>query len=276
MRSFPWSVGFEPTRPGAWTIAVDGRAITTAVPLAEWIGRINRPVTIVASGPSARQHPLAELRSNGRLVVAVNGAPAILAEHGIRPDAWIVSDPRAAFQIERNFPHASDTPLAVTPVTAATIVQQFPAGIVRRPLCLIERVNQWHGVRSLENEELLELNARSGSPFVFPATGVRKSIVGWSHRPELGFFSGCTVVFAALQLVIGLGAREIEIVGMDLGSEGHAYHEGAGALPTSLAADYQDRILPAFELMHEVLRESGVAVRNRSPVCPLPRRLFAS
>ena len=78
-----------------------------------------------------------------------------------------------------------------------------------------------------------------------------------------------------MQLVIGLGARDIEIIGMDLGCAGHVCHEGVDVLPTSLAADYAERILPAFEVMHEALRGSGVAVRNHSPVCPLPRRLFA-
>jgi len=275
MRSFPWSVGFEPTRSGAWTIALDGNAITTTAPLAEWIGPINRPVMIVAGGPSAREHPIGDLGSGGRLVIAVNGVPAFLAENGIRPDAWIVSDPRLAFQIETNFPHAVGTPLALTPFAAAVIAKCAPDEIARRPLCLIERVNQWHGVRSLENKDLLELNARSGSPFLFPATGVRKSVVGWSRRPELGFFSGCTVVFAALQVVVGLGARDIEIIGMDLSNQGHAYQEGEGTLPSTLTLDYADRILPSFELMHEALRNTGVVVRNLSPVCPLPRRLFA-
>ena len=110
---------------------------------------------------------------------------------------------------------------------------------------------------------------------MFPATGVRKSVVGWSRRPELGFFSGCTVVFAALQVVVGLGARDIEIIGMDLSNQGHAYQEGEGTLPSTLTLDYADRILPSFELMHEALRNTGVVVRNLSPVCPLPRRLFA-
>jgi hypothetical protein len=276
MRSYPWSVGLEPHRSGSWTISLGANTVTTTVPLSEWIGPIDRPVTIVAGGPSARNHPVGELASGKRLIIAVNGVPAFLAEKGIRPDAWIVSDPRLATQIETNFPHAAGTPLAVPANVAASIAIRSPGELARRPLCLIERVNQWHGVRSLEDKPLLELNERSGSPFLFPAKGVVKSMVGWSRRPELGFFSGCTVVFAALQIAIGLGARDIEIVGMDLSDQGHAYSEGKIALASSLGMNYEERILPSFELMHDALHETGVEVRNLSPVCPLPQRLFAA
>jgi Kdo-III transferase WaaZ len=276
MRSYPWSVGLEPIRPGAWTISLGEDIVTTTVPLLEWIGRIDRPVTIVAGGPSVRDYPISGLGSGKRLIIAVNGVPAFLAEHGIRPDAWVVSDPRLASQIETNFPHAVGTPLATPANVAASIASRSPRELASRPLCLIERVNQWHGVRSLEEKQLLDLNKRSGSPFLFPAQGVVKSMVGWSRRPELGFFSGCTVVFAALQIAVGLGARDIEIIGMDLTDHGHAYSEEEDALTSSLGMNYKERILPSFELMHEALRETSIEVRNLSPVCPLPKRLFAS
>lgn len=219
---------------------------------------------------------MSELASGKRLIMAVNGVPAFLAEHGIRPDAWIVSDPRLASQIESNFPHAAGTPLATLANVAASIAARSPGELASRSLCLIERVNQWHGVRSLEDKPLRNLNERSGSPFLFPAQGDLKSVVGWSRRPELGFFSGCTVVFAALQIAVGLGARDIEIIGMDLSDQGHAYREDEGAVASSISTDYKERILPSFKRMHEALHGTGVEVRNLSPVCPLPRRLFAS
>ncbi|MGL5017662.1 MAG: 6-hydroxymethylpterin diphosphokinase MptE-like protein [Luteolibacter sp.] len=276
MRSYPWSVGLEPLRPGAWTLSLGTDSVTTTVPLSEWIGPINRPVTIVAGGPSARNHPMGELASGKRLVIAVNGVPAFLAEHGIRPDAWIVSDPRLATQIETNFPHAAGTPLATLANVAAAIAIRSPRELANRPLCLIERVNQWLGVRSLKDQQLLKLNECSGLPFLFPSRENLKSIIGWSRRPDLGFFSGSTVVFAALQIAVGLGARDIEIIGMDLSGQGHVYTEAEGALVTTVVMNYKKRILPSFEMMHEALSGTGVEVRNLSPVCPLPRRLFAT
>jgi hypothetical protein len=276
MRSYPWSVGIEPIRPGAWEISQGANTVTTTVPLSEWIGPIDRPVTIVAGGPSAREYPIRELGSGKRLIIAVNGAPSFLAEYGIRADAWIVSDTRLASQIETNFPHTIGTPLATPANVAPSIAIRSPGELASRPLCLIERVNQWHGVRSLVDKQLLDLNELSDSPFLFPAQGVVKSLVGWSHRPELGFFSGCTVAFAALQIAIGLGARDIEIVGMDLSGQGHAYAEMESPIASSLLMNYKEFILPSFELMHEALKGTGVLVKNLSPVCPLPQRIFAS
>lgn len=276
MRSYPWSIGLEPLRPGAWTIFQGTNIVTTTVPLSEWIGPIDRPVTIVAGGPSAREYPIRKLGDGKRLIFAVNGVPSFLAEHGIRPDAWIVSDTRLASQIEKNFPHAAGTPLATPANVAASIAIRSPGELASRPLCLIERVNQWHGVRSLEDRQLLDLNERSNSLFVFPPQGVVKSTIGWSRRPDLGFFSGRTVVFAALQIAIGLGARDIEIIGMDLSDQGHSYADAEDALARTLAMNYMKFILPSFELMHEALKGTGVLVKNLSPVCPLPQRIFTT
>lgn len=276
MRSYPWHMGrLEPDLPGTWRISVDDIPVATTVPLTEWAGPIERPVTIVAGGPSAREHDFAELACSGRMIVAVNGVPELLAGHGIRPDAWIVADLRLAEMIRANFSHARGTPLAIPGAVAAILAEDAPAELASRPVCVIERVNQWHGVRSLDSGRLRDLNKRSASPFVFPPAGDGKSVVGWSHRPEFGFFSGCTVAFAALQIMVGLGARDIEIIGMDLSGTGHAYPDKEGSIPSSLDADYECRILPSFGLMSEALRGSGVRVRNLSPVCRLPRDFFA-
>ncbi|MGL5017661.1 MAG: hypothetical protein ACRDBP_05980, partial [Luteolibacter sp.] len=98
---------------------------------------------------------------------------------------------------------------------------------------------------------------------------------GWSATPELGYFSGCTVVFVALQIAARLGARDIEIVGMDLSGAGRVYDEGEKAIPNSLESHYQPVILPSFEMMAKVLSGGEVKVRNLSPVCALPRSLFS-
>ena len=275
MRSHPWHLGkLQPTDSGAWEISNDSGHVTDTVPLREWIGRIDRPVSIIAGGPSARDYPLGRRASGERMVVAVNGVPALLAEHDIVPDAWIVADLRLAEMIRENSRHAASTPLAIPAAVASTLAMTAPGELASRSVCVIERVNQWHGVRSLEHARLEKLSRASGAPFVFPAAGDGKSMVGWSHRPELGFFSGCTVAFAALQIVIGLGARDIEIIGMDLTGKGHAYAETKGSIPSTLDEHYEQRILPSFALMSEALKGTGVAVRNLSPVCRLPSECF--
>ncbi len=276
MSGFPHSVIFEPTSDGTWRLANAGLHLTETVPLKDWIGSIDRPVTIVAGGPSAREYPMQELASGKRLLIAVNGVPTFLAEHGIRPDAWVVSDARLAPQIQANAVHANGVPLAITPKLAAFLAVSSPALLSHHRICLVERVNQWHGVSSLISTQLEDLNKESGSPFLFPTTGQGKSVIGWSKRPELGFFSGATVTFTALQLMVGLGARDIEIIGMDLSGKGHSYVDLPDAIPSSLMDDFEVKILPAFEQMHQGLLGTGVVIKNLSPVCRLPQRLFAS
>ncbi len=275
MRRFPADVEFECAEDGGWSISQTGGAGVRTHPLGSWIGPIVRPVTLVLGGPSARDYPVEAAQAAGRLLVAVNGVPTFLAERGLGADAWIVSDPNMAFQIEANFEHTAGVPLALTSRAAAELLSRCPEEMATRRMCVIERVNQWHGIRSLKRRELEEMNRQSGSPFVFPEGEDGKSRIGWSHAPELGFFSGCTVAFAALQIVIGLGARDIDIVGLDLGGTGHVYQEEKGALPSRLGIQYEDYILPCFSLMHDALAAKGVAIRNHSPVCPLPARIFS-
>ena len=55
MRSYPWHLGrLDPLRPGVWRITVDDSHIADTVPMNGWIGRIDRPVTIVAGGRPRR------------------------------------------------------------------------------------------------------------------------------------------------------------------------------------------------------------------------------
>lgn len=215
-------------------MSLNGKYFAETVPLSEWVGGLSdRVVTIVAGGPTAQEYPLHELVSAGRFIVAVNGVPGMLAEKRIRPDAVIITDPRLAFQVAANFPHTLGLPIAMPAKVAAFIAMRFPDELAKHRLCLIERVNQWHGVRAFKGKDLREVNIRSGSPFMFPAGREGKSIVGWSRKPELGFFSGCTVPFAALQIVVGHGARDVEIIGMDLSGQGHSYKAEKDALPST-------------------------------------------
>lgn len=274
MREFPKSVTFEVTGGGEWKICRNGLPVATTRTLLDWVGPIGRPLTIVASGPSARDIPTDALKDGSRMILAVNGAPTFLAERGIKPDLWVISDSDFAAVVGRHFEHAAGVPLAVPFKAAAFIAEHFPHELEHRPICLIERVNQWYGIRSLKRSMLFDWNEKSGRPFVSPTEWNGKSVVGWSHRPELGFYSGNSVVFAALQLAVRLGAQDIEIIGMDLSDAKRSYSEGDSAQPSALAKQYNKGILPSFEVMHEALSGRNVVIRNLSPVCPLPGRLF--
>lgn len=245
-----------------------------SIPLQEISEAIDRPISIVASGPSAAKMSWDSLRNGERYIVAVNGACEFLRHLDITPDLLVVTDaefPVTGHKLLRNVP---DVPMVTTCAASSVLTVQSPHDLCRRKFAIIERINAWYGVPILDSNALADLNARSGSPLDLSTGDPRKWKVGWSHDPKIGFFSGATVVFAALQLVIGLGAKDIEVIGMDLGGIGRSYSEGNNAPPSLLETQYEDYILPSFEMMRRALAGSGVQIRNHSPICPLPPEIF--
>lgn len=270
MRSIPAGIELIPLENGAWRVMSGKSHVADSVGLSEWIGGIDGPLSIVATGPSARDYPWDQIQSGERRILGVNGAPSFLKEVGVKADSWVISDHTFLPTAARHFANAGGVPLALTIPAAAWLARNAPSELAGRRVTLLERVNQWHRIPSLPNTELLKLNRSSGNPFVFPEGEDTKSKVGWSHFPDLGIFSGCTVVFAALQIAVGLGAKDIEIIGMDLSDMGRVYDEGDAPQPSGLSEQYDRYILPAFELMRDALEGSDVRIRNVSKVCRLP------
>lgn len=275
MRSIAAGITFRRNSDSGWTIRNGTRAIAQSRPLEHLVGKISQPVTIVATGPSAKDHAWEELRDGGRFVIAVAGAPTFLKSVSVRPDLLVVSDSRFARYGIEHIRNALGVPMVTVLRAASFHATESLNELLSRPFALIEQINSWYGLPKLTHEALLALNQQSGSPFHFANTLDLHYRTGWSTSPELGYFSGCTVAFVALQLAVRLGAKDIEIVGMDLSGAGRVYDEGANVVHNSLMSHYKPVILPSFETMARVLKGSGVQVRNLSPVCALPRSLFA-
>ena len=233
------------------------------------------PVSIVATGPSARDYPWDSVRKGEKFLIAVNGAPTMLKDLGIRPDLLVVTDREFALTEARHLIAVADVPLAIEFLAAAALAATEPQLLTGRSFAILERVNMWYALPATDDAVLRELNQLSGNPFIFPETNDSKCRVGWSHRPELGIFSGRTVAFGALQIAIGLGATNVEIIGMDLSGAARAYSEDSGQRPSQLQEHYQSFILPSFQIMRRALAGRGIVVTNRSPVCPLPPEIFA-
>ncbi len=274
MRSIAPAVSFLKNTGGGWTVRHGTQTVAQGRPLEGLVGTLDRPVTIVATGPSAKDHDWDRVRDGGGFVIAVAGAPTLLKERNVRPDLFVVSDSRFARYGIAHIRNAPGVPLVTVLRAASFLANESREELVSRPFALIEQINSWYGLPKLPYEALLDLNRRSGSPFHFPAEPDPHYRIGWSHAPELGFFSAATVVFVALQIAVRLGARDIEIVGMDLNGASRAYDEGDKPVRNTLGPNYEPVILPSFMMMHRALKDSGVTIRNLSPVCPLPRELF--
>ena len=276
MRNVGSQITFRQETDGGWSVLKGGATIAAGAPLPELVDCRDRPVSIVATGPSAREYPWDSVRNGERMIVAVNGAPTFLHGLEIQPDLLVVTDPYFAASGKAHFDYAPGVPLVTTTRAAAMLAQHSPEQLTGRRFSIIERVNAWYGVPALSLPELYAVNVSGGSPFHFPEDETLQLKVGWSDRPELGFFSGCTVVFAALQVVAGLGSKDVEIIGMDLSAQPRIYDEAGNPQPSMLQDQYDRYILPSFEMMARALAGTQIRVRNISPVCPLPRNLFAS
>ncbi len=271
MRRFDHDYGFERNEEGLSSMTFRGRNVLSAVPLSRSIGPVARPVALVTLGPSAKDHDWEEVRASGKMVVAVSGGATFLKEQGIRPDLMVVSDPDFSKAAGYHLANAPGVPLVIEYRAAAALHAHFPETLEDREVMLVERVNKWYGVPALPERGLEEINVRSGSPFRIPDKGDKLGRIGWSDRIEWGVFPSATVAMVALQAIVALGAKDIEIIGMDLGG-GNSLYADVGT--SRLARDYDEVILPSFLTMRDALAGRGIAIRNLSPRCPLPPEIF--
>jgi KDO transferase-3 len=273
MRYLPLEITLD-AKNGLWTLLKNSNPLAKSKALRELIPPIASSASIIATGPSALEYSWGNLGNCRRFLIAVNGAPTMLKNFGVVPDLLVVTDREFARTGFQHLEVAPGVPLAIEFLAAAALASVAPQLLTERPFAIIERVNMWHALPMLDDATIKDLNEASGKPFSFPERKDTKCRVGWSHRPDLGIFSGRTVVFGALQIAIGLGATDVEIIGMDLNGAGRAYDEGNKQRPTQLQQHYQEFIVPSFQVMSRVLAGSNVRVRNISPVCPLPAHLF--
>ena len=97
--------------------------------------------------------------------------------------------------------------------------------------------------------------------------------LAFSLDPSGGTCPAGTVVFDALQVMFGIGYREIFMFGVDL-SEGPRFYAETDPAPSELSQAYERRIEPAFELVAEYLRRSGRRLINGSPHSRLPASII--
>jgi hypothetical protein len=247
--------------------------VIQSVQVNDLIPPITRPVTLVTTGPSALEYDWESLRQSGRMIVTVTGGTKFLQERGINPDLLVVTDPDFCKKNGFHVRDAAGIPLVIEYRSAAALHHHFPSGLDDRPVSLIERVNKWYGIPELSQEKLRSMNRESGSPFLIPEAPDNLGRIGWSNRLVLGFYPSSTVAFVALQVLAELGAKDIEIIGMDLGGTQSIY---ANALPSKLQKTYPTVILPSFLSMKDALEGRGIRINNLSPVCPLPQEIFRS
>ncbi|HEX7262268.1 MAG TPA: hypothetical protein VF258_10675, partial [Luteolibacter sp.] len=167
MRSIAARISFRMNDDSGWTVRHDTQAIAQSQPLENLVGTLDRPVTIVATGPSAKDHCWEELRDGGRFVIAVAGAPTFLKSVNVRPDLFVVSDSRFARYGIEHIRNAAGVPMVTVLRAASFLATESRSELLNRPFSLIEQINSWYGLPKLPHEALLAINAQSISPFHF-------------------------------------------------------------------------------------------------------------
>ncbi len=217
--------------------------------------------SVLASGPSVRSLRRLERLFDGT-VCCVNGSVEMAATLGRRADYYLVSDYR--FILEK-----PDLFRAGTRVSDAVVLG--PMSIFAAMVAAPDAVE---GVELFLREDLRR-------PFKRPRpTNVELSLdprvianasgdLVFSLDPIRGTCPAGTVVFDALQVLYGIGYREVFMFGVDL-SDAPRFYAEADPSPNELSQAYERRIEPAFELVAEYLRQSGRRLVNGSPDSRLP------
>lgn len=268
------SVAAHPAADGGWSFRLrNGKtAAFVSRPLAELRAFTGRPSILIATGPTANEFDWPGLADGRRLIWAVNGAPTLLEKHGLQCDFLVITDHRFARDGADHIALAArqGASLVFSYEAAAGFAATCPEILRRTPFHVFEKANAWFALPAVSAGELARLNAESGQPFALPEQAAPG--IGWSRDPELGVFAGRTVAFAALQLMVWSGSRDIEVVGLDLGGGKRAYEE-ANPVVSHLEKDLRDFILPSFRCMAAALAGSSIRMINHSKTSPLPRDL---
>lgn len=240
-------------------------------------------VNIFASGPS-----IAKVKFEDQLLtnpsIFVNGSLTLTAEYNFTNIvAYIISD-------ERFIKHNSEIldqyytgqPLYITkPVIEAIainlpyIIEKYQDSIyviypVDRPIVPTNKTSLLKSlplINKIGNKKLSLADFTDHPDFIIDSSSYPKPI-GVSLNIEQGFVEAGTVAFVAAQLAYTLGAKQINLYGIDLinSNQPRFYERQDNAAPCKLDKAVTDRIVPSFDLLGRVYAEHGVDVKNQSPV----------
>ncbi len=227
----------------------------------EALPRVGTAACILASGPSVSGLEEPE-RMFQTPTACVNGSADLAAELGVRVPYYFVTD--YTFILQK-------------PGLFAKCVACSDA-VILNPMSLFAAMATTPGVLDHANVYLKD-DLRRPFKRPRPTRGVLESDpdvlmhptrdIGFSLKPAAGAFPGGTVVYDAVQVLFGQGYTDLFMFGVDLTSGGRFYQERSPS-PTHLEDSFDRVILPAFELVQEYGRRTGLRLTNCSPGSRLP------
>jgi KDO transferase-3 len=246
--------------------------------LAEVSAKDNKCVFIFASGPSAKDFPVA--RYADYPFISMNGSITRLADENIRPLFYLCDD--------RGFPSGRPDLAMLGCNLARHIAMSLECFdeiylndstlLVDKSLYLLERVNRYYKKRSV-SDKYFAWSIRNDAELVgnFSLLRSKPNRIGFSKNMRRGHFCARTIVYVALQLTYTLGFQKVFIVGMDLNENaGRFYEDKENRLPTALDEQFNKLILPSFlfvskKIIHDGFRVFNLSLNSRLPGTIIPK-----
>ncbi|MDX5371549.1 MAG: lipopolysaccharide core biosynthesis protein [Pseudomonadaceae bacterium] len=239
-------------------------------------GLFSGSVFLVASGPSVAEFPMSRYRDWPML--AMNGSILRFLEEGVRPLFYLCDDKGVAQHKGRavadGIRHARYAALGLS--SLEQVERHSPAVLHEGELFLLERANRLHGQAELSDRLFAWRNRHN------PAMAVQCSLlhqkrnrIGFSRDLAQGYFNARTIAYAALQLACHLGFSRVFMVGVDMNpAQGQFYDPEGKVVPSRLDDDWDDYILPSFELLGGKVLGPDFQVFNLSRQSRIPETLI--
>ena len=252
---------FEETWPGLRLSRVDaggeilwrGHGLNRLRPHGEVLPGLDRAV-ILGSGPSLADQ---RIEAFDAPALMLNGALCLLARLP-RPAALVVEDERFVWRhlsmLRRDLPE--DLPCFFSPSVIRAIASRDRGLLRDRPIGLVDDLRKPFDAPRRALEGSAEVVTTQGAAF--------------SLRPDRGVVKCGTVAFSALQIAMGLGAKDICLAGIDLkNADAPRFYEERGQAAWSGIVKGQARILAHFALAGDVASGRGIRLTCASPVSAL-------
>lgn len=230
-------------------------------------------VFIIASGPSARDFPLT--RYADFPMFAMNGSIHLFAEAGLTPLFYLCDD--SSF-VRNRLPLLLEGmrrshEVAFSERVVAELARLSSDSPGTRSIHRLERAGRMNRAgRELSDREFAR-RARHDPDFECRFSWFRQkpNRIGFSRNLDKGYFNSRTIPYAGIQLAYHLGFSRVFLVGVDLDSKkGRSYEKDEQAVPSRLDGDYEDYILPSFQLLAERVINPDFQVFNLSLDSRLP------
>ncbi len=261
----------KPTNhPQIWEIFWKGRKLGETHPFPSPIP--DKDVFLIATGPSLKELDLSPLRD--QLTFGVNGTIAVTQPLKITPDFYACFD----YKFFRDRMHLVKSTIKsgahcfFSARGISQICQTAPELLSKGKISLLETINRYYGLPALSTSEIKLACDQTSSLIISPDNPK----IGWSHDISMGVFDAKTIPYVACQIANSLKARNVYILGMDLGCSPNqpirAYESGPNATSSSLDQDFETFILPSFTLMSQQTTTSQFW--NLSPNSRLPSKIM--